>query len=58
MGTAKAASGGKDKVFASAKAALDAAVAQGWGAIVSARSGESEDVAIAHLSTGWDAGSC
>jgi len=39
-----------------AKAALDAAVAQGWGAIVSARSGESEDVAIAHLSTGWDAG--
>ncbi len=39
-----------------AKAALDAALAQGWGAIVSARSGESEDVAIAHLSTGWDAG--
>lgn len=39
-----------------AKAALDAAVAQGWGAIVSARSGESEDVTIAHLATGWNAG--
>lgn len=39
-----------------AKAALDAAVTRGWGAIVSARSGESEDVTIAHLSTGWDAG--
>ena len=39
-----------------AKAALDAAQAHGWGAIVSARSGESEDVTIAHLSTGWNAG--
>src|SRR3546814_20091275 len=39
-----------------AKAAFDAAVARGWGAIVSARSGESEDVTIAHLATGWDAG--
>ena len=39
-----------------AKAALDAAVARGWGAIVSARSGESEDITIAHLATGWDAG--
>ncbi len=39
-----------------AKAALDAAVERGWGAIVSARSGESEDVTIAHLATGWDAG--
>jgi len=39
-----------------AKAALDAAVAHGWGTIVSARSGESEDVTIAHLATGWDAG--
>ncbi|PKP97331.1 MAG: phosphopyruvate hydratase [Alphaproteobacteria bacterium HGW-Alphaproteobacteria-13] len=39
-----------------AKAALDAAVTRGWGAIVSARSGESEDVTIAHLATGWDAG--
>jgi enolase len=39
-----------------AKAALDAAVALGWGAIVSARSGESEDVTIAHLATGWNAG--
>ena len=39
-----------------AKAALDAANALGWGAIVSARSGETEDVAIAHLATGWDAG--
>lgn len=39
-----------------AKAALDAAKARGWGQIVSARSGESEDVIIAHLATGWDAG--
>ncbi|KTE32233.1 MULTISPECIES: phosphopyruvate hydratase [unclassified Sphingopyxis] len=38
------------------KAALDAVVARGWGAIVSARSGESEDVTIAHLATGWNAG--
>ena len=28
----------------------------GWGAIVSARSGETEDVAIVHLATGWAAG--
>ena len=39
-----------------AKAALDASVSRGWGAIVSARSGESEDVTITHLATGWDAG--
>lgn len=28
----------------------------GWATIVSARSGESEDVSIAHLAVGWDAG--
>lgn len=39
-----------------AKAALDAARGLGWGTIVSARSGESEDVTIAHLAVGWDAG--
>jgi enolase len=39
-----------------AKAALDAARAHGWATIVSARSGESEDLTIAHLATGWDAG--
>lgn len=38
------------------KAALDAARAAGWGAVVSARSGETEDVTIAHLAVGWDAG--
>lgn len=38
------------------KAALDAARAVGFGTIVSARSGESEDVTIAHLAVGWDAG--
>ena len=38
------------------KAALDAAKRAGWGTIVSARSGESEDVTIAHLAVGWDAG--
>ena len=39
-----------------AHAALAAAKAAGWGAIISARSGESEDVTIAHLAVGWDAG--
>jgi len=38
------------------RAALDAAKAAGWSTIVSARSGESEDVTIVHLATGWDAG--
>jgi enolase len=36
-----------------AKAALEAARATGWGAIVSARSGETEDVTIVHLAVGW-----
>ena len=35
------------------KAALDAARAGDWGAIVSARSGETEDVSIVHLAVGW-----
>jgi enolase len=39
-----------------AEAALDAARAHGFGSIVSARSGETEDVTIAHLAVGWDAG--
>ncbi len=34
-------------------AALEAARAAGWGAIVSARSGETEDVTIVHLAIGW-----
>src|SRR5438874_3035895 len=38
------------------KAALEAARAAGWGAIVSARSGETEDVTIVHLAIGWGAG--
>jgi len=38
------------------KAALDAGKHAGFGTIVSARSGETEDVTIAHLSIGWDAG--
>ena len=37
-------------------AALTTAKAAGFGTIVSARSGESEDVTIAHLAVGWDAG--
>jgi enolase len=36
--------------------ALQAGKAAGFGTIVSARSGETEDVTIAHLSVGWDAG--
>ncbi|MEO7548302.1 MAG: phosphopyruvate hydratase [Ramlibacter sp.] len=35
---------------------LDVARAAGWGLVVSARSGETEDVAIVHLAAGWDAG--
>lgn len=35
------------------RAALDAARRAGWGAIVSARSGETEDVTIVHLGVGW-----
>jgi len=37
-------------------AALEAARAAGFATIVSARSGETEDVAIVHLATGWNAG--
>lgn len=38
------------------KEAIDAARAAGLSAIVSARSGETEDTAIVDLSVGWDAG--
>jgi enolase len=38
------------------RAAWDAARAAGWRGIVSARSGETEDVAIVHLAVGWDVG--
>jgi len=36
-----------------AAAALGAAHACGWGSIVSARSGETEDVTVMHLAVGW-----
>ncbi|MDV7220338.1 phosphopyruvate hydratase [Streptomyces prunicolor] len=36
--------------------ALRAGKEAGFGTIVSARSGETEDVTVAHLSVGWDAG--
>jgi enolase len=36
--------------------ALEAARAARWGTIVSARSGESEDLTIVHLAVGWNAG--
>ncbi|MEO8038591.1 MAG: phosphopyruvate hydratase [Betaproteobacteria bacterium] len=38
------------------RAALEAGKAAGFGTIVSARSGETEDVTIVHLATGWNAG--
>lgn len=38
------------------RAAYEAARAAGWGTIVSARSGETEDVTITHLAVGWNAG--
>ncbi len=37
-------------------AALERGKAAGWGTIVSARSGETEDVIISHLAVGWNAG--
>lgn len=37
------------------KAALEAAQAAGWRTVVSARSGETEDVTIVHLAVGWNA---
>lgn len=39
-----------------ARAALVKAQDAGWGTIISARSGESEDVTITHLAAGWNAG--
>jgi enolase len=36
-----------------ARAAFEAARAAGWNTVVSARSGESEDVTIVHLAMGW-----
>ena len=36
-----------------ARAALEASLQAGWQAIVSARSGETEDVTIVHLAVGW-----
>jgi len=38
------------------RAAFEAAKTAGWGTIVSARSGETEDVTIVHLAVGWNAG--
>ncbi len=38
-----------------AKGALEAARTAGWEALVSARSGETEDVTIVHLAVGWGA---
>jgi enolase len=37
------------------RAAFDAARAAGWRTIVSARSGETEDVSVAHMAVGWGA---
>jgi len=38
------------------RSAFDAAREKGWGTIVSARSGETEDVTIVHLAVGWNCG--
>jgi len=38
------------------KLAVEAAKSAGFATLVSARSGETEDVTIAHLAVGWDAG--
>jgi len=39
-----------------ARAAFEAGQRAGFGTVISARSGESEDVSIVHLCVGWDAG--
>lgn len=39
-----------------ASEALQIAKRAGWGTLVSARSGDTEDLSIVHLSIGWDAG--
>jgi len=39
-----------------AREALEEARQAGWGTIISARSGESEDTTIAHLAVGWSSG--
>lgn len=36
-----------------ARAVLDTARAAGWGAILSGRTGDSEDVSVVHLAVGW-----
>ncbi|MGB0627336.1 MAG: phosphopyruvate hydratase [Alphaproteobacteria bacterium] len=38
------------------RAAMETAKAAGWGMVVSARSGETEDTMIVHLATGWNTG--
>ena len=38
------------------RAAFEAARGHAWGTVVSARSGETEDVTIVHLAVGWDCG--
>ena len=38
------------------RAAFEAGQRGGFGTVISARSGESEDVSIVHLCVGWDAG--
>ena len=35
---------------------MEVARAAGWGMVVSARSGETEDTMITHLATGWNTG--
>lgn len=36
-----------------ARAAMAAAIEAGWGVVISARSGETEDVTIVHMAVGW-----
>jgi enolase len=39
-----------------ARRALEAAKRHGWSTVVSARSGETEDVTVTHLAVGWNSG--
>lgn len=48
--------GNQAGTWSAAHDAFAAAQAQGWRSIVSARSGETEDVIISHIAVGWAAG--
>ena len=53
LGAKSRSSNQKMRSAASRLAAVEAARSAQWGSIISARSGETEDVTIVHLAVGW-----